>query len=388
MKKLMLILACIVVASVVAVTNLLPTPNVDAVTQQDLNNIRDELNKIRNKINAYEAQAKKLAAQANTLASKIASLKADENVLVAEIELNQAEHDKLVGEIEALEIRINANSETIGYILTQYYYNDEITPIERLASAENFSSFVDEEARLEDLSEIASDTITENKELKAETEKKRAEVKRKLEDLKQKKADLAAKRAEQQRLWSETKGQEAAYQNMKSAANSEKEKLEAEQQRILRELAAQNGASGMTPGDPNKGSYPYSGECPAAKYNGTQRGDRWGMYTCECVSYAAWRVSSSYGNMPYWGGRGNANQWYWNARNAGIPTGSTPKVGSVGVTSSGPYGHVVWVEAVSGNRVYVSQYNYAIAAIGYKKGEYSEMWVSASMFNYIYFGEW
>ncbi|MDR3298405.1 MAG: CHAP domain-containing protein [Candidatus Nomurabacteria bacterium] len=388
MKKLMLICACIVVASVVTVTSLLPMPNVEAVTQADLDNIRDELNKIRNKINGYEQEAKKLAAQANTLNNKIALLKAEENTLMAQIELSQAEHDKLTGEIEATEKRINANAETIGYIITQYYYNEEVTPIERLASSENFSSFVDEEARLSNLADNMTSIIVENKALKAEKEKQKAEVKRVLDDLNDQKAELVNKRAEQQRLLEQTKGQEAAYQNMKGAANSEKAKLEAEQQRILEELAKQGNASGMTPGDPNKGGYPYSSECPAAKYNGTQRADKWGMYTCECVSYAAWKVDAAYGNMPYWGGKGNASQWLSNARNAGIPTSSVPKVGAVGVTSAGPYGHVVWVEAVSGNRVYVSQYNYAIAAIDYKKGEYSEMWVSASTYNYIYFGNW
>lgn len=386
MKKLALIIGCIVVAAVVGVTNLLPVPDAEAVTQQDLNNIRDELAQIRGKISAYEAEAKRLAAQANTLANKIAQMKVEEQQLVAEIELNQAEHDRLVGEIEALEKRIAANAEMVGYIITQYYYNEDVTTIERLASSENFASFVDEEARLAQSADTAVELITENKALKVTAEAARAAVQKILSDLEVQKANLVAQRAEQQNLWTQTKGQEAAYRNMKAAASTEKERLEAEQQRILAELAAQGGASGMTPGDPNKGGYPYSGECPAAKYNGTQRADRWGMYTCECVSYAAWRVSDAYGNMPYWGGRGNANQWLRNAQNAGIPTGSTPRVGSVGVTSAGPYGHVVWVEAVSGNRVYVSQYNYAIAAINYKKGEYSEMWVSASSYNYIYFG--
>lgn len=388
MKKLLLILSSIIVASVVTVANLLPAPTVQAVTQADLNEIRNQLSEIRSKISAYESEAKKLAAQANTLTNKIALMKAEENKLLAEIELTQAEYDKLVGEIEAYEKRIAANAETIGYIITQYYYNDEVTPIERLASSENFASFVDEEARLGSLADVATATIAENKELKEVREVAKAEAQRKLDDLSQQKTELASSRAEQQRLLDQTKGQEAAYQSMKAAASTEKEKLEAEQQRILAELAAQGGASGMTPGDPNKGGYPYSSECPAAKYNGTQRADAWGMYTCECVSYAAWRVSDAYGNMPYWGGKGNANQWYSNARNAGIPVGSTPKVGSVGVTSAGPYGHVVWVEAVSGDRVYVSQYNYAIAAINYQKGEYSEMWVSASTYNYIYFGDW
>jgi surface antigen len=103
------------------------------------------------------------------------------------------------------------------------------------------------------------------------------------------------------------------------------------------------------------------------------------MYICECVSYTAWKVYQTYGYMPYWGGRGNANQWLNNARRAGYTVSSTPKPGTVGISLNGPYGHAVWVEYVSGDQVHVSQYNWT-------RGEYSEMTVHKGMFQYIYFG--
>jgi surface antigen len=132
---------------------------------------------------------------------------------------------------------------------------------------------------------------------------------------------------------------------------------------------------------------------------GKQTVDKWGMYVCECVSYTSSRVQRekdlgrAVHNMPRWGGNwsngyrgGNAKEWIHNAKIAGIPWGKTPKVNSVGVKTSGTYGHVVWVEAVSGNRIYISQYNYVINGV---KGEYSEMWIDASAFDgYIYFNEW
>jgi surface antigen len=112
------------------------------------------------------------------------------------------------------------------------------------------------------------------------------------------------------------------------------------------------------------------------------------MYICECVSYAAWKVQQNYGNMPYWGGRGNANQWPANARAAGIPVSYTPKAGTVGIMMEGYYGHAVWIEAVSadGSQVYISQYNAWNAATNYTWGEYSEQWANASAFVYLYFG--
>ena len=143
----------------------------------------------------------------------------------------------------------------------------------------------------------------------------------------------------------------------------------------MADLARQYGGT-ITAGDPNKGGYPYSGVCPRLK---DAYADRWGMYICECVSYTAWKVYQTYGYMPYWGGRGNANQWINNARAAGYLVTSEPRAGYVGISLSGPYGHAVWVEWVSGDQVHVSQYNWT-------RGEYSEMTVNKRMFTYIYFG--
>ena len=89
--------------------------------------------------------------------------------------------------------------------------------------------------------------------------------------------------------------------------------------------------------------------------------------------------------MPYWGRRGNANEWPDNASSAGIPQGSTPKVGSVAMYYDSQTGHVAWVESVNGNSVTVSQYNYFQSQLG--SGRYSSMTVDASFFDtYIYFG--
>lgn len=143
------------------------------------------------------------------------------------------------------------------------------------------------------------------------------------------------------------------------------------------QLAANRGLGGsIVAGDPHHGGYPSAWDAPTSQ---DSRLDSWGMYNRECVSFAAWKVYQTYGSMPYWGGVGNANQWVHDAKVAGIPTSSTPRVHSVAISMYGYYGHAMWVEAVSGNMVYVSQYNYDL------HGHYSEMWVNGSSFTYIYF---
>ncbi len=133
-----------------------------------------------------------------------------------------------------------------------------------------------------------------------------------------------------------------------------------------------------------KGGYPYQNRCPQDK---DAEFDNNGMYICECVSYAAWRVQDAYGYMPNFRGRGNANQWATTARSYGITVSNTPKVGSVGVSYASSFGHVVWVEKVEGDQVYISHYNSREKETNYQAGEYSEKWTAASNFEYIYFDE-
>lgn len=356
-----------------------------AYTQQDLYDINNKISALRAEIAGYEAEAAALAAKASTISNAIAILQTEQATIKTQIALKEAEHEKIVADISAVTTRIENNSTTIGYIIAQYYYNSKVSTIERLASSESFASFVDNEVNLSGVTDTLSEIIEENKTLKEELEIKRHNAELILADLETQKNQLVQKEIEQANLLAETRASEATFQAMKANTASQKAALEEQQQKILQDLARQYNASNITPGDPNKGGYPYSGQCPAAKLRGTQYGDRWGMYICECVSYAAWKVYSTYGYMPNWAGRGNANQWLSNARAAGYTVSSTPKVHSVGISLAGVYGHAVWVEAVSGNRVYISQYNARNAATNYQPGEYSEQWVDQGMYTYIYF---
>ena len=369
-------LFCLAVAITIIFSCILHTTVAAAYTQDDYNKVTNEINNLRSQINEYEAQASALAARANTISNQIAILQNQQATLKTQIDLKQAEHDQLVIEIETVQNRINENSDTVGFIIAQFYYNDSVSTIERLASSENFSTFVDEEVKLTSISDTLSDIIEENKNLKEELTVKKKNAELILKDLNTQKQQLAASEAEQARLLAETRSSEAEYQKLKSDANGQKAELEKKQQAILADLARQYGGT-VTPGDPGKGGYPYSGVCPQQK---DAYSDRWGMYICECVSYTAWKVYQTYGYMPYWGGRGNANQWLNNARAAGYLVTSEPRPGYVGISLSGPYGHAVWVEWVNGNQVHVSQYNWT-------RGEYSEMTVNKGMFTYIYFGK-
>jgi surface antigen len=220
-------------------------------------------------------------------------------------------------------------------------------------------------------------TIATVKKLKVQLEKDKKDVELVISDLKTKREAVAAKEAEQKALVEQTRGEEAAYQSLSASKRASIDSLRAQQAAAIRARASSSGYTAL-PGDPNRGGYPAKwANAPMNAYV-----DDWGMYSRQCVSYAAYKVASTYGNMPYWGGRGNANQWADNARAAGIPTSPIPKVGAVGVQYSGSYGHVAWVESVNPDgTLTISQFN-----AGWS-GEYSKWIVDRSFFNeYVYFG--
>lgn len=89
-----------------------------------------------------------------------------------------------------------------------------------------------------------------------------------------------------------------------------------------------------------------------------------------CTYYAKQRRPDLPNNL------GNADTWYQRAAAQGIPVGSQPRVGAIGETKA--YMHVVYIEAVNGDTVTVSEANYK------GRGVVSTRTAPASEFRYIY----
>lgn len=341
-----------------------------------------EIQAVQRQIDQYNAEAARLSAEADTLQNKVAQLNSQKAAIQAKLELTQAQHDKLVADIKVNEKKIANNQQALGETMADMYVDNDISPLEMLASSNNIADYIDKQTQRSAIRDSLSETITEIKRLKKELEEQKVKVKRLLDDQTNARNLLAAKQAEQQRLLDNTRGQEAVYQKLSAEGQAKRKELERQQQiEIARRYAGAAGAA--VPGDPGRGGYPNN----LANAPMDSMVDPWGMYNRECVSYTAWKVYQKNGYMPYWGGVGNANQWDDNARAAGIPTGSTPRAGSVGVMHVGFYGHVVWVESVNGDgTINISQYN-ELNAGGPGWGHYSERYNvhPATYDTYIYF---
>ena len=312
---------------------------------------------------ALASQAQGIQGEINELSNQIASIQ-------AQIDINTTKQEDLTKQIDSAVKRLGEQKDLLSANIRSMYIEGDISPLEMIASSKNLGDFVDKQEYRDRIKENISSTMDEIERLKKQLDEQRREVTKILDDQKTLRGTLDQKNTEASAKLAGVNQDKAAFDAQVKEQSSQITALRAQQ----RAANAKLGGTAVA-GDPAKGGYPSNWA------NAPQDSlvDSWGMYNRECVSYTAWKVYQSGRHMPYWGGRGNANQWPTNARAAGIPVDGTPRVGDVAVSMAGYYGHVMYVEAVSGSSVYVSQYNYAV------NGEYSEMWISSAGLEFIHF---
>lgn len=330
----------------------------------------EQIRQIQADNNEKRQSVQQLEVQADSYQGEINRLQVQIDTVRAQIRENEAKRDDLQVKIAEAEAELEKQKKLLSENIKAIYVEGQTSTLVMLASSKDLSEFLDKQQYRSTVQQKIKDTLDKVNALKAQLKDQKALVEQLLADQQTMNSQLTGAQNQQSALLNYTEGQKNAFTAQIRTNNANIADLRAQQAAANRRL----GGSAVA-GDPNRGGY------PAYLDNARMDSliDPWGMYNRECVSYTAWKVYQTYGHMPYWGGHGNANQWPASARADGIPTGSTPKVGSVAVSMAGYYGHVMWVEAVSGNMIYISQYNYDLA------GHYSEMWINGSGLTYIYF---
>lgn len=329
----------------------------------------------------YSGEATKLGDVASSLENALKELRAQADALQQLINQSEQKLAKLKEEIAANEKKIAENREALGQLLADMYVDDQITPLEMLASSKNLGDYIDKQEHRGSIQSALSQKIDEINKLQRKLEEQKKQVEVVLKEQQAQRESLNAKQQEQAKLIAETRNDEENYRKLAEQRNAEISNLR-EQQRAANLAALRaNNSRGGDPAATGAGSA-VGGGYPAKWANAPQDSvvDSWGMYNRECVSYVAFRISNSGRRMPYWGGRGHAYQWPSSAQQEGIPTGSTPKAGAAAVLYGGPYGHIMYVEAVNGDgTINVSDYNLN------GDGTYHRYNRSASGLTYIYF---
>lgn len=320
----------------VAIPNIKPAQG-DSLDQQ-INALKKQSAALQNEANNYKAQA-------NDYKTRVAALNSQVELIQTQINLSQANYTKISREVDQAKTDLQTQKAILDENIRAIYKQGKLNSLEVIASSDNLSDFVNKQEYTQKVKDKVESSLAKITALKIQLEKQQTELAGLLKDQQAQRAQLESTRSEANQLLAVAQQSAEAADAQVRDTNSKLSQLRAQQAAAI---AAVSG--GQTYG--GSGGYPWANvSFPSSVV------DNWGMYARQCVSYTAWRVATSGRSMPYWGGRGNANQWPANARAAGIPVDGNPQPGDVGIFMPGQYGHAVYVESVSGNTVTVSQYN-------------------------------
>ena len=118
----------------------------------------------------------------------------------------------------------------------------------------------------------------------------------------------------------------------------------------------------------------------------THRSSRSADASAFAYGYCTWWVAQKR-DIPW---RGDAAQWWWNARAFGFAEGQTPRVGAIMVMAAGgsasPEGHVAYVEKVNANGTFVvSEMNWwGVPGGGWGRVDYRTVTSMRGILGFIY----
>lgn len=322
----------------------------------------------------YNSEASRLGEMADNLQSELDKINSQITTIQGQIADSQKKIDNLNAQIKKNEILIKQRRKAMGQVLADMHVDDQISPLEMLASSNSIGDYIDKQEQRSSLRTSLNGKIKEIKALQKKLEENKKLVENTLRDQEAQRNVLSSKQSEKAKLVADTKNDQNAYSALAQKRNSEVAKLR-EEQAAANRRALGSGVS-IPGGIPGGGGYPgVWANAPLDAYV-----DPWGLFTRECVSYVAWKIHSTGRYVPHFGGAGNANQWPSTAARHGISSGSTPKAGAAAVMNIGYYGHVMYVESVNGDgTITVSDYNFAW------DGLYRYYTRSASGLTYVYF---
>ena len=332
----------------------------------------DKITTLRAQVAQQQTDAANLHTEANNASTRVAQLRAQSAALQSQINLSQAKYAKITATIAENEAKLSNQKVVLSANIKSMYLGGSVSPLQMLASSHNLSDFLDQQQYQDKIKTKIQEAMSEVQTLQTQLTVDQAKVSQILSDQKGQQLQLSAMVAEANQLAALAAQNAASADTQVRAGNSEISNLKAQQAAII---AARFSTSHPSGGAACGGNYP-GWLCNVGQ---DSVADPWGMYNRECVSYTAFKVAASGRTMPYWGGAGNANQWPGNARAAGIPMDGNPRVGDVAILMAGQYGHAMYVEAVNGGNIFVSQYNYS------NNGTYSTMTIPASGLYFIHF---
>jgi len=326
--------------------------------QEQINQLSAENAAKQNKVSALEVEA-------DNLQGVIAGMQKQIDGLQQQIADNTAKSEALKVKIQEAEAELAKQRGILGQNIKAMYLEGDISTLEMLASSKDLSDFVDKQQYRNAVKDKIKATLDKITALKLELKAQKDEVDRLLKEQTVLKQQIAAQQAEQNRLLGLNQAEQNAY-NQQIKDNKSKI-ADLKRQQVLENIKLFGG--GTQPGIPGGGGYPWgnaycvhTGQVGGACYNydwyfNRSAWDPWGYGFRNCTSWVAYKLAAD--GKTGFTFLGNAAQWPGGAaaRGFGVDYGRNARAGDAAVNPNGYYGHVMYVEAVAGDKVIVSDYN-------------------------------
>ncbi len=349
--------------------------------------LSDQIRQLQQQNAENRAKVADLSQTATSYQNAIAELQGQIDDLQDRINANTAKQAELQTKIEEGQRELERQKGILGADIKAMYVDGDISTIEMLATSKNLSDFVDKEAYRNVVQNKIQDTLKKVQKLQAELQDQKNQIELLLAEQKEQKISLDTSRNEQSRMLRLNQQEQTAF-NQRTKDNQARIDNLIEQQRRANNSDNAGGyyfirfPGAIKDHDVTVDDYPYKPGNPYGNPSGfsmsTLSGcghpdprtgerdstDRWGYCTRQCVSYAAWAVERSGRDAP--NNYRSAKNWIDAAPASWVHR--DPQPGDVAITTTGQWGHAMYVEKVDGDRIYVSQYNQQL------KGEYSTQW--------------
>lgn len=361
-------MAVLVLVFALAVGTIPHLPVVKAAT------IQEQIAALERENAANKRTVADLRNQATSYQNAIAQLQSQINTLQTQIDANTAEQQRLQAEITAAEAELAKQKRVLGENIKTVYLEGQISTLEMLASSKDLSEFVDKQQYRNSVQDKIKTTLDKITQLKFELTAKKESVEKLLAEQQGQRDQLANNRAEQNNLLAYNQDQQADFNQRTKDNQSKINDLIASQRRANFNpdggyyfLRFPGSANAFSPDD-----YPYRnagfGMSPGGCVD-NDGPDMWGYCTRQCVSYAAWAVAASGRSAPI--GYGNARDWVAAAYARGVTVSRSPEPGDVAISTSGYWGHAMYVESVSASSFTTSEYNsYLTGTLSYQTRSY------------------
>ena len=298
------------------------------------------------------------------LNAEIASLEAD-------IVANQAIADDLSAQIAENEAKLELQQAALAHMLVEMHFESEPDAIILLAGSSSIGDYAEKQSRQNNAKTQVASSAEAIRELKESLSQQKASVDALIESAEASRAEITVKRNRQNALIAKYENDSAAYERDAAAAR------ETMQREIAAEIAKYN--SGGVVGE-GYNSYPYADRCPRDNVGYIVVGG----YVCQCTSYAGWKAQEFYGI--YISSWGDAKNWGASASRLGYVVDNIPTAHSIAYSTSGIYGHVMWVESVNANgTINISEYNNYASSKSGLPGDFGARYnVNPALYRYIH----